>query len=198
MKARAFHRVTRRAQDQALRDLDGGSDRGAAERILNAGYALRRDAVAALIAAPFASLYPSRWSDGGFGVLYAACELETSLVEHGFHLARVLREIGKPRGFHPRSHIVFDVSARLDDVRAEDPRYSDPDDYAFARTRGQELHLGGSNGVVYSSARCRGGVCGGIFRPDVVERPAIAAGVGYAWDGEHLEAFAQPVSPIVL
>lgn len=182
MRPRTLHRIAGSAREAALADLDGSADRGVAEQIVGPGNT-----------AP----YPSRWSDGSFGVLYAAFEYETSIAEHGYHLARVLREFRARKGFHPRSHLVFDVSSRLDDVRREDPRLSDPIDYSFARARGRSLHRSGSNGVIYWSTRRSGGTCVGIFRRSVIEHPAVVARLGYAWDGERLEAFEEPISPLV-
>ena len=199
MTPRKLHRVTRLPVDDAYAGLEGDGDRGVATLI--AGSTRPRKAAVVtghqLVLAPFRFPTASRWSNGSYGVLYAAYDVATALVEHGFHLARFLRDAGWEPRFLARAYVAFDVARRLHDVRSEDPRFSDPDDYAFARERGHALHAAGANGVIYRSARRLEGVCAGIFKPAIVTRPAIVSMVGYRWDGAELVAFRQTEGPIV-
>ncbi len=48
---------------------------------------------------------------------------------------------------------------------------------------------GGSNGVVYSSVRERGGHCIGAFWPDVVGIPVQERHLKYEWDGSQVSRY---------
>ncbi len=155
--------------------------------------------VSDLIRMPFRELNLSRWSDGTFGVLYGARDLQTAIIEHGFHLSQFLHEARAPRRFHPRVHFAFDLTDTLCDVRREDSALFDPSDYTLSQRRGRELYLAGVNGVLYPSVRNAGGVCAGIFKPEIIAKPAVVTRrLGYLWDGAYLEPFQAPVSPIII
>ena len=48
----------------------------------------------------------------------------------------------------------------------------------------RELRTAGSNGIVYGSARHRGGECVAAFHPDVVAPCVQAQHLVYRWDGK--------------
>ena len=109
---------------------------------------------------------PSRFSDGSFGVLYAANSFEVALFETIFHHERFMARTNEARGWtsHFRE-IVLTVDARLDDLRS-DPAFRhilDPWSYAASQPFGAALRSAGSNGVVYPSVRWAGGECVGLF-----------------------------------
>jgi hypothetical protein len=128
---------------------------------------------------------PSRFSDGGYGVYYAAHSIETAVRETAFHRARFMAATAQPPGDVDMRAYVGRPLQPLLDVRA--PRFADlhhPDDYlpsqAFARTYRERDEWG----LVYRSVRHEGGECIAAFRPQAVSIPTPGAALAYVWDGE--------------
>ncbi len=129
----------------------------------------------------------SRFSDGSYGVFYAARERATAVAEtrhhHGLFLAAT-----KQRAMHlPMRLYQVAIDARLHDLRPADAvpaAVYDPNDYAPAQVLGRRLHRSGSAGVAYRSVRHPRGQCVGLFRPRGASRCVHAAHLLCAWDGE--------------
>ena len=132
---------------------------------------------ASYVMASFTHLNPrgSRFSDGSFGVYYAASELETAIAETIFHFEEFARDSGDPMRMEDMRVLVGGAAAEFEDVAAlAEPRRSqilDPSSYAISRTYARELREAGANGVVYPSVRRAGGECIGAFRPRAVRLP---------------------------
>jgi hypothetical protein len=131
----------------------------------------------------------SRFSDGRFGMFYAARERATAVAETRHHHARFLSAT-RERPLHlPMRLYHVRIDARLHDLRspgAVPPAVFDADDYAAARTLGAQLRAGGSAGVVYPSVRQRRdprGHCVGLFSPLGASQCVHAAILLYVWDG---------------
>jgi hypothetical protein len=129
----------------------------------------------------------SRFSDGAYGVFYAARERATAIAETRHHHARFLAATREPPMHLPMRLYSVAIDARLHDLRPAgavgDAVYA-PDDYAASQALGRALHAAGSGGVVYRSVRHAGGQCAGLFRPIGASRCLHAAYLLYAWDGE--------------
>lgn len=129
---------------------------------------------------------PSRFSDGRFGVLYAAKAFETALFEtihhHQLFMARTAEAPGWTSQFR---EIVLDIDARLYDLRgaAEAAPMLAPDDYRAGQALGGALKAAGSEGVVYPSVRLTGGECVGLFYPDLAHAPRQGRYLDYHWNG---------------
>jgi RES domain-containing protein len=141
------------------------------------------------IMAAFTHLNPlgSRFSDGGYGVFYAARERVTAIAETAHHHARFLAATAEGPMHLPMRlyHVVID--ARLHDLRpagAVPPVVFDAHHYGPAQALGDALRSAGSAGVVYPSVRRRGGHCVGLFKPRGARACVHAAVLLYAWDGE--------------
>jgi len=129
----------------------------------------------------------SRFSDGRFGVFYAARDRSTAVAETRHHHGRFLAATKQAAMHLPMRLYHVAIDAKLHDLRpggAADPAVHDPDDYAAARTLGHALHQAGSAGVVYRSVRRSGGHCAGLFRPRGASACLHAAVLLYAWDGQ--------------
>lgn len=129
----------------------------------------------------------SRFSDGGYGVFYAARERATAVAETRYHHARFLAATQQPPMHLPMRLYHVAIDARLHDLRppdAADPAVHDPDDYGAARALGRRLLQAGSGGVAYRSVRHPGGECAGLFRPRGASRCLHAAYLLYAWNGQ--------------
>ena len=61
-------------------------------------------------------------------------------------------------------------------------------DYSASQLLGGTLRQGGSNGVVYDSARYDGGTCVGAFRPRVLSNCRERKHLRYVWDGQSISA----------
>jgi len=71
---------------------------------------------------------PSRFTDGGYGVCFAALDGDTGVAETVFHAERFLRESAAPSIVFERRCYVGKITAALDDLRG--PRFAqlrDPD-----------------------------------------------------------------------
>jgi len=136
---------------------------------------------------------PSRFSDGGFGVLYAGCRFEVALLETIHHHARFMLATVQPPGWTSQfREIVLEIDAALHDVRALGAEASpllDPADYAASQALGAGLRAIGSAGVVYPSVRCPDGECVGLFYPDGADRPVQGRHLDYHWNGERVDLY---------
>ena len=140
------------------------------------------------IMAAFTHVNPlgSRFSDGGYGVFYAARDRPTAVAETRYHQARFMAATAQPAMHLPMRLYHVGVDARLHDLRpvdAVDAAVYDPDAYGAAQALGRRLWSEGSAGVVYRSVRQSRGQCVGLFRPRGASRCLHAAYLLYAWDG---------------
>jgi hypothetical protein len=128
----------------------------------------------------------SRFSDGGYGVFYAARARPTAVAETRHHHARFLAATGEGPMHLPMRLYHVAIDARLHDLRPPgtcEPAVFDPDDYGASRALGRRLWAANSPGVAYRSVRHPGGQCVGLFRPRGASRCVHAAYLLYAWDG---------------
>ncbi len=128
----------------------------------------------------------SRFSDGRFGVFYAARDRATAVAETRYHHGNFLAATRQAATHLPMRLYHVAIDARLHDLRpvgACAEAVHDPADYAAARRLGHALHAAGSAGVAYRSVRRPGGQCVGLFRPRGASRCLHAAVLLYAWDG---------------
>lgn len=142
------------------------------------------------VMAAFTHLNPegSRFSDGSYGVFYAAHEVATAIEETVYH-----REIFLAATAHPAIDLQMrcyrcGIHGRLADIRDGWMPAHDPDHYGASQQLGKRLREAGSNGIVYDSVRHEGGTCVAAFQPDIVD-PCIQAGhYIYRWNGERISA----------
>ena len=132
---------------------------------------------------------PSRFSDGSFGVLYAAESFETALFETIHHHARFMAATAERPGWTSQfREIRLDVKARLADLRVSPPAgVLDADDYTAAEALGAALRNTGSDGIVYPSVRRVGGECVGLFYPDGASQARQGRHLDYHWDGARVD-----------
>jgi hypothetical protein len=139
------------------------------------------------IMAAFTHLNPagSRFSDGSYGVFYAARERDTAIAETRFHHGLFLAATREPAMHLPMRLYRVDVEASLHDLRALATVHA-PDSYAASQALGRELRRAGSAGVLYRSVRQPGGQCAGLFKPGAARQCVHAAYLLYAWDGARI------------
>lgn len=151
-----------------------------AERLFGAG--------SGPIMAAFTHVNPqgSRFSNGGFGMFYAARDRATAIAETRYHHGRFLAHTQQPPQHLPMRVYQVAIDARLHDLRpagAVPEAVHDADDYAVARALGHKLRAAGSMGVAFRSVRRAGGQNVGLFRPRAASRCVHAAVLLYAWSG---------------
>ncbi|MGA8534922.1 MAG: RES family NAD+ phosphorylase [Candidatus Tumulicola sp.] len=150
-----------------------------------------------VIMAPFAHPNPdgSRFSDGSFGVFYAAHRLPTAIAEVRYHRERFLRASHEvPQTLEL---MLYEAAIRGDvhDIRETVNRgWYSPISYSRSQPLGVRLHTSGSAGVVYRSVRDPGGECVAVFRPSIVARCRPVKPLFAHWDGSQITTFTTPMS----
>ncbi len=140
------------------------------------------------VMAAFTHLNPegSRLSDGSWGVFYAAHRVATAVEETVYHRERFLAATAEPACDIEMRCYRTSVDSKLHDIRGGWLAAHDPDSYAASITLARELHAADSNGIVYDSARHRGGECLAAFHPDAVAPCTQAQHLVYRWDGRRI------------
>jgi RES domain-containing protein len=143
---------------------------------------------AGYVMAAFTHVSPdgSRFSNGTYGVFYAAQRESTAIAETRYHRERFMRATHQPRCELDMRVLSMTVKATLHDLRGMRALLPDIyrlDDYAASQILGGALRAGGSNGVVYDSVRQEGGKCVGIFRPRLLADCREWKHLRYIWDG---------------
>jgi RES domain-containing protein len=140
------------------------------------------------VMAAFTHLNPegSRFSDGTWGVFYAARSVATAVEETVYHREKFLAATAEPACDIEMRCYRTSVDSKLHDIRGGWLAAHDPDSYAASVALARELRTADSNGVVYDSARHRGGECLAAFHPDVVAPCMQAQHLIYRWDGTRI------------
>ena len=140
------------------------------------------------VMAAFTHLNPegSRFSDGTWGVFYAAHSVATAVEETVYHRERFLAATAEPACDIQMRCYRTRVDCRLHDIRGGWKREHDADDYAAGVKLARVLREAGSNGIVYDSVRHPGGECLAAFQPDAVAPCVQAQHLVYRWDGKRI------------
>jgi hypothetical protein len=137
---------------------------------------------------PFTHIgWPSRFSDGGWGVYYCAQSLATAVHEKAHHVGFFFARTGEPLGTTMELRaLVAAIDARFHDIRRGFRKAHDPNDYLVAQGLARELRETGSNGIVYKSVRHEGGSCLAALRPKAVSPPISGPNLRFHFDGERV------------
>jgi len=144
---------------------------------------------ASFVMAAFTHLNPrgSRFSDGRYGVYYAARDLATAIAETAFHFARFAADAADGPRYEDFRVLVGPIAERFHDLtRLEAARSApllDPDSYRASQPWGRAMRDAGSCGIHYPSVRRPGGRCVAVFSPRSVGLPRPAGHIQYHWDG---------------
>jgi hypothetical protein len=150
---------------------------------------------ASFVMAAFTHVNPrgSRFSDGTYGVYYAARDLETAVAETAFHFGRFAADAGDGPRYENFRVLVGTIGERFHDLARVAPadrvHLLDPDSYARSQPWGRALREGGSRGVHYPSVRRAGGMCVAVFTPKSVGLPHPAGYLQYHWDGTKVRRY---------
>jgi len=207
----------RRNEDRVANRLTSVTDRTALDEIeaisnprIQQDYAARRkvrpeDLVGSdgneMVIASFAYSGASRFTDGSYGVYYAAFEQRTAIAESAYHTARFLAYTQTRATVVYKRVLSADIKGAYDDIRTTppaDPIYDpDPERYTAAQAYALPLYAASVvDGIVYTSVRARGGTCVAAFRPRLITNCESAGFLAYTYDGMRIdEIFA--IEPIV-
>jgi len=138
---------------------------------------------------------PSRFSAGDFGVLYAARDFETALLETVHHHAHFMARTAEPPGWTAQfREIVLDVALDAHDL-SDEARFAaelDRQDHTAAQSLGRTLRAAGSDGIAYPSRRHPGGACVALFYPDRAANPVQGRHLAYHWNGARVDFYREP------
>lgn len=143
------------------------------------------------IMAPFTHLSPSgsRFSDGRYGVFYAALELQTAISETKHHRESFLRATHQPAIKCEMRVLTCQIEADLHNILDfwnQWPDLYNPHSYIASQQIGANLKNKGSSGILFHSVRHSGGHCAAIFKPKVISHCKQERHLAYHWDGEKI------------
>lgn len=174
------------ATNPRVRDEDGDISLVPADRkVTGAG--------AAWVMAPFTHVNPkgSRFSNGTFGVYYAARDLITAIRETVFHFENFALDSNDPPRREDMRVLLGKVANIFDDLDSvpDSKEILNPNSYAVSQPFGVERRAAGSNGISYPSVRHAGGRCIAAFWPNVVGIPIQERHLQYEWDGKRVARY---------
>ena len=143
------------------------------------------------VMAAFCHLNPegSRFSDGTWGVYYAAARLDTAVAEVAYHRGRFLAATHEDAIDIDMRAYTAAVAKPLHDVRG--PRWHGvhaPDDYLPSQALAARLRAMKSWGLVYRSVRDPGGECIAALRPRAITLPVRQSShITLRWNGSRIE-----------
>lgn len=150
---------------------------------------------ASWVMAPFTHINKrgSRFSNGNFGVYYAAEKLETAIAETVHHFSKFAADSRDPPRREDMRVLVGSIGHIFEDVDALDDAVKngllDPNSYAKSQLFAVARRDAGSDGLVYPSVRHRGGQCIAAFWPNVVGIPVQERHLKYEWNGNKVSRY---------
>lgn len=131
--------------------------------------------------------FPSRFTDGSYGVYYAGLSLDVAIAETIYHRERFLSATNEPACTVTQRCYTSRLMQPLHDVRGNTfDSLHDPNDYSPSQKFGKELREQASWGVHYRSVRKSGGECVATFRPKALKGVRQGAHYAYVWNGERV------------
>ena len=141
--------------------------------------------------------FPSRFTDGSYGVYYASDRMDGALAEVVYHQQRFLQRTAEPPTWLQMRAYLGRVAAAFHDVRGGFPDIHAPDSYSASQRLGAAIRARGGNGVVYDSVRLPGAANLAAFRPRAVASTTRRAHVVQGphlvldWDGRAVTRYIQ-------
>jgi len=142
----------------------------------------------------FTHATPSRFSDGSFGVYYAAHDERTAIAETAYHRARFLRDSGLPSERLDMRVYGATIRGSYDDVRGNPPSSPiyDPDSYARSQNYGARVYAADKlDGIVFRSVRNPSGECVAAFRPRLIGQARVLGHLEYRFEDFALVAVVE-------
>jgi len=151
------------------------------------------------IMAAFTHLNPagSRFSDGSYGVFYAAKERATAIAETRYHSALFLSATNEAPIYLQMRLYHVKVQGEVVDLHGYAKKHADILDlvnYGAAQSVGKTIRQTGVGGIVYPSVRYEGGSCVAAFKTRILKHCRHAAYLEYHWDGSQINYVTEQIS----
>lgn len=135
---------------------------------------------------------PSRFTDGTFGVFYAANTEKTAIEETKYHARCFLAATDEPEGtLKPYILLTATLNATLEDIRGLQEECSDiydPGNYVASQVFGAQVKEKGLDGIVYDSVRHPVGECVAVLKPNKLSGCYNSKKFSYHWNGREIDA----------
>ncbi len=146
------------------------------------------------IMAAYTHLNPggSRFSNGSYGVYYAATDMETAIAETIHHRERFLASTSQPATEVDMRCYLADIDDDFIDIRGEQsrsPELYEPDSYAASQAFAIGHRNAGARGIVYNSVRRPGGECVAPFWPKSISPARQGPHYAFVWDGASIRSY---------
>jgi hypothetical protein len=143
------------------------------------------------IMAPFTHLNisGSRFSNGTFGVFYAADKLECAVAETKYHREKFLSYTNEPMQDIEMRILIAEFNGVLHNISAMQRKFKEVyalEDYTQSQRLGVKLKQQGSQGIYYSSVRYEDGRCFAIYKPNTISKCRQEKHLLYRWDGKKI------------
>ena len=126
----------------------------------------------------------SRFTDGSYGVYYAARDLKTAVIETVFWREKFLAATNECAGEIDMRVYVGKILKPLHDIRHNKFQHlHHPDNYLPAQSYALTLRALGSFGLCYNSVRDKDGQCIAGLRPSAISVPLQSKHLAYVWNG---------------
>jgi hypothetical protein len=158
-------------------------------RFLRPGDVLPKGRSAYYIGRPFAFPMVSRFSDGRYGIFYAAKDLPTAVNERAYHAAKFLEETSQEPGTVKERVLIVQIRGSMHDLRKQRGRWKsvyNPNNYSQSQKLGAELWDQGAAGIAYDSVRRPRGECLAVFKPQAISHCRQERCLQYDWDGQKI------------
>lgn len=137
----------------------------------------------------------SRFTDGSYGVYYAADNLHTAIKETIYHREIFMRQTNENAGSIDMRVYISHVNKPLHDIRTKsNKRYQSLHhkyDYTEPQAFGRQMRDKDSWGICYRSVRDSDGECIAALRPPAVSIPHQGPHFCYLWNGEKISSYYQ-------
>jgi hypothetical protein len=139
--------------------------------------------------------FPSRFTDGSFGVYYASNGFAGALREVLYHRTEFLRRTAESKTQFDLRVYIGHLDSKLHDIRGGWPLAHDPNSYVHAQALANRLRSDGSNGIAYDNVRLAPAKNIAVFRPSILAaahgHPHVIQGphVRVEWDGVEMSRY---------
>ncbi|MBW8191812.1 RES family NAD+ phosphorylase [Neiella marina] len=123
----------------------------------------------------------SRFSDGTYGIYYAASDLRTAIAETRHHREVFLKATDEPDAELTMRCYVNQVAVPMHDLRGKKWEELFTENYAAPQAYGKQMRRDGSDGLLYNSVRSSGGECVAAFKPKAVTPVSQTGHYRYIW-----------------
>lgn len=133
--------------------------------------------------------FTSRFSDGSFGIYYAASTLEAAIKETVYHRERFYSASNESTCAISMREYIATIRKPLVDITSKDYEellHPDPIFYKKSQAFGKTIREDKQWGLLYPSIRYSGALCVAIFRPPALSIPHQGRHLKYIWDGTRI------------